>query len=102
MLTIKENTYELKYTEKRLDQIEALMDKSLFAELNKTRGMLRMLDLKIVLGSGLTNSETGNHIPPKQGIELAGEFIQENGYAEAINQMSEAINRDLPFLFAEE
>ena len=102
MLTIKENTYELRYTEKKLDQIEALMDKPLFAELNQTRGMLRLMDLRIILGLGLVNSETGIHLPPKQGIELAGEYIKESGYGAAINEMSEALNRDLPFLFPED
>lgn len=101
MITIKENNYELRYTEKRVEQIEAAMDKPLMAELSKTSGMLKLMDLKIVLGFGLVKAETLTHLPPKQGLELAEAYIQEAGYAPAVQEAVATLQNDLPFFFPE-
>lgn len=98
MFEINGNTYDLRYTIKRLEMIEKVNGVGVVSSLSQNNGMLSITELKNFLGYGLINDK-GNYISPQQGIEYAEALIQSEGYVKVSIVVVEAIERDCSFLF---
>lgn len=98
MIEINDKKYEIKLNLKAVKQIETVLNKGLMAILKDTGGMLSIDQLITIAGYGLFN-EDGNKVSPTQGTELAEEFLLHKGYAELINEVVKALERDCPFFF---
>lgn len=98
MFEINGNTYELRYTIKRLELIEKITGKGTMSCLVQSDGMLSISELKNYLGYALINDK-GNYISPQQGVEYAEALIQSEGYERVAIVVLEALQRDCSFLF---
>lgn len=97
-LNINDREYEFRVTDDALDKIEATIGKSLMSALAEQSGMLKLAELKTVIGFSLKNID-GGKLPPKQAYELAGELIQSEGYRAVGEKVATQVQEDLPFLF---
>lgn len=97
MLTHNGKQYHLRYSLKRIEQIETAMGKGLMAELAATKGMFSISDMKVACGYALKN-EDENYVSPAQGMQIIEDLIEED-YVKVFQEMVEALERDCPFFF---
>ncbi len=91
------NRYELKYSENRLEQIEAVVGDSAMALLSRTQGMLKINDLKVFTAYGLKNLD-GGYLSLQHGMKIAEQEIRK-GYAALASKVFLQVQTDVPFLF---
>ena len=97
-LTINEREYDFTISESALDKIEATIGKSLMSALAEQGGLLKMSELKTIIGYSLKNID-GGKLPFNQGYELAGKLINAEGYRAVGGKVADQVAQDLPFLF---
>lgn len=95
--TVDGKSFEICYTQKRIDLYEA-SHKPIMAAFMQNGGAFSRAELEALLAYGL-RYEGGGYVNPKQGQEMAGELIRENGYAAVFERVAEALQRDCGFLF---
>lgn len=97
-LLINDREYDFRITDDALDKIEATIGKSLMSALAEQGGMLKLAELKTVIGFSLKNID-GGKLPLKQAYELAGDMIRAEGYRAVSEKVAVQVEEDLPFLF---
>ena len=97
--TVDDKSYIIKFNEKRIELYEA-SHKSIMASFYKDGGMLKVGDLKSLVSYGLC-LEGGTWVNPKQGLNMASDLLQENGYSALLEAVIDALQRDCGFLFQE-
>ena len=97
MFELESGIYELRYTMKNVELIEAAAGTSI---INLIQGVPPLAALKSMLGFALYN-EDGNKVSSKRGVELATEVIEKYGMLGAFTQTIERISEDCGFLFRE-
>jgi hypothetical protein len=101
MLEIAGKAYELTYSLKRIEMIEAATGKPLMAELKGNGGFLSISTLKMYFAYALKCQDDNNYVKIKEGIELAEKLIEDEtaGYVSLNVMVLEALQRDCPFFF---
>lgn len=99
MLEVNGKTYELEYNMKRIELIEQATGMPTMAELQRTKGMFGLSQLKTYFGYGLKEAGTSAFVAPKKGMEICEGIMEEKGYAFVAGKVLEAIERDCPFFF---
>lgn len=100
MFTIDGKEYELKFSLKRIDMIEAVTGGSVMNALVGTKGMLSLAEIRAFMSYGLKGTGEGEgYVSPPQGAKYADILIEELGYTSVVAPIMEALERDCPFLF---
>lgn len=99
MIEIRDKVYELKYNLKRVEMIESSTGVSVMALLQKNGGMFALTDLKTYFALGLKEVGSDVFVKPKEGMDIAEELIERDGYVSADSLVLEALERDCPFFF---
>ena len=94
MLEIAGKAYELTYSLKRIEMIEAATGKPLMAELKGNGGFLSISTLKMYFAYALKCQDDNNYVKIKEGIE-----DETAGYVSLNVMVLEALQRDCPFFF---
>ena len=91
--------YELKMNRNRVDLVEATIKKSLMGEWNVNNGMFPLMTCEVVFQ--LCCKEVGSDVfcSQKEGREICKGYMEEHGYAMVANEIMEALQKDMPFLF---
>lgn len=84
---------------KRIEMIESVTDMPTMADLRRTGGMLSLASLKAYIAYGIKEEGADVFLKPKQGMELAENLIESNGYTDVCAIVLEALERDCPFFF---
>lgn len=98
MIQINGEHYELKYTIRTLEQIEAALGKGVMTTIRQAGAFLGMVELKTLFGFALF-SEDGKKISPKQGMQICEDLMIEEGYNKVNELVITTMGKDLPFLF---
>lgn len=98
MFTFNDQEYDLRYSIKRVEQIEAVIGKPIMASVVQNNAMLSIAEAKSMIAYGMVTSE-GAHIAPAQGMKMAEALLEQQGYANVIGLIIEALERDCPFFF---
>lgn len=98
MIQINGEHYELKYTIRTLEQIEAALGKGVMTTIRQAGAFLGMVELKTFFGFALF-SEDGKKISPKQGMQICEDLMIGEGYNKVNELVITTIDKDLPFLF---
>lgn len=91
--------YDLRYSEKKLETIEDLLDRSVMGALINNAGALKLRDTRVIFCQGLV--ELGNDEPLKaETRDTIYEGVLANlGYGNVVNYIAQAIEKDCPFMF---
>lgn len=98
MFEIDGKLYELKYNIRVIEQIESVTKQGIVAAIRQTEGVLSVTNLKVYFGFALHNDE-GNKVSPEQGMKLAVDLMESEGFMKVNQAVITAIDRDCPFLF---
>lgn len=98
-MEINGKEYELKYNMKRVEMIESNIGMPVMALLQKNSGMLGIADLKTYFALGLRETGSDVFVKPKEGMQIAEEMIERDGYVAVDSAVLEALERDCPFFF---
>lgn len=90
-------TYELLYAEKRVEMAETAMGNKSVISVFTAQPTLR--ETKTLFAYGIRESGQSAWVNPTQAIELAGKYLQEHGYAQMIEAVSDSLMKDCGFLF---
>lgn len=101
MIEFDGKSYELKYSLKRIEMIEAATGTPIMAEINKHQAMLSLSALKIYFAYGLKEEGADAFVPPKEGMQKAEALIESEGYLAVCGSVLETLERDCPFFFRE-
>lgn len=98
MLEYNGNTYELKYSIKRIEIIENAMKKPLMSVILK--GQLSITELKCMIAYAAKKEGADAFMNPKVGMEMVEHLLEEpGGYVKLSEYVAECIERDCPFFF---
>ena len=92
---VNDNTYEIRFNEKRIELYESSHKPLVGSIIN---GALSLNELKSLTAYGLC-LEGGQWVNPKQGMIMAKELLEENGYLLLFEAVTDALQRDCGFLF---
>lgn len=101
MFNFQNKEYELRFNMKRIEMIEAVTNMPTMASLSQTKGMLKIVDLKAYFGYSVKENGSDIFMPPKEGMELAEQILQDKGYSALTELVLTALERDCPFFFQE-
>lgn len=101
MIEIEGKQYELKYTTKRIDAIEAITNIPIMSVLSKNDGILSRAHLEIYLAFGLKEIGADSFADTAKAREMARALIETEGYGKCLGITLEAIDRDCGFFFLE-
>ena len=99
MIQINNKEYELKYNIGRIELIENVTKKPTLAALSESGGMLGVSSLKAYFAYGLKEAGSDIFVPIKEGMKLAEELIQAEGYSKVCGLVINILERDWPFFF---
>ena len=99
MIQINNREYELKYNIGRIELIENVTKKPTLAALSESGGMLGVSSLKAYFAYGLKEAGSDIFVPIKEGMKLAEELIQAEGYSNVCGLVINILERDCPFFF---
>ena len=97
MLEYNGNTYELKYSIKRIEIIENAMKKPIMTAI--TSGYVSITDLKIMIAYAAKKEGADAFMNPKMGMEMVEYLLVEVGYQKLTEEVAECLHRDCPFFF---
>lgn len=92
-------TYEIRYSMKRIEQYEA-SHRPIMSSFIQNGGAFSIAELKGLIAYGL-KVEDGGYVSPNQGMAMATNIIEQNGYVEALSAVAEALERDCGFFFSQ-
>lgn len=90
--------YEIVFSIKRIEQYEA-SHRPVMASFAQNSGTFSIGELKGLLAYGMKKVD-GGWVGPEQGMRMAGEIIEANGYMAVHQTIIEALKRDCGFFFA--
>lgn len=99
MFDLDGKQYELKFTEQRIDLVEAVLKSSLIGEFMQSNGMLRMMTAKVVFQFCLKEVGADTFLTQPSGLDVYNRYMQQVGYMNLLNQISSGLTNDTPFLF---
>ena len=94
MIQINNREYELKYNIGRIELIENVTKKPTLAALSES-----VSSLKAYFAYGLKEAGSDIFVPIKEGMKLAEELIQAEGYSKVCGLVINILERDCPFFF---
>ncbi len=95
--TIDGKSFVIKFTQKRIELYER-SNRPIMATFSINGGGLSIAELKALTSYGLRH-EDGGFVNPREGLAMAGELINANGYMPVYEIVVEALQRDCDFLF---
>lgn len=98
MITVGEQTYNLKYNTRTIEQVENLTKEPLMYLIGANQGRLSLGHLRAYFSNALYNTE-GGKISPAQGSEIFDKALDELGYIKLTQAVIVSIERDCPFFF---
>lgn len=104
MFSYEGKDYDLHFNLERLKLVEAKTGESAVASVVRNNGVFGIAEMETYFGFGLIEVDKGGkladaYVPFKQGVEVCDNMLTEQSY-QAVNEiLSEALVRDLPFLF---
>lgn len=100
MFEFNGDKYELHYTIGRLKLIEKVTGQSAMALLSSGgTGMISLTALESFMVYGLKEVGADAFLPPKAAGEIFDGMLTEQGYAYCVKAVTEALMKDVPFLF---
>jgi len=96
--TVNGKSYELSFSRHRISLYEKAAKKPLMASIYVDGGVLSFEQLQFLVAYGL-KAEGGGYIAPAEGVKMAGELIDKNGYTAVYERVTDALVRDCGFLF---
>lgn len=99
MFEVNGNQYELNMNTNRVKMVEAAAKTSVMGEWANNNGMFSLTTMEVCFQ--LCTKETGSEIflPQSKGKEVFHQFLEEKGYPNAVKEIVEALQKDMPFLF---
>ena len=99
MFEVNGTQYELKMNTNRVKMVEAVTGKSIMGEWKQTDGLLSLQTVESCFQ--LCTKEVGSDYFLNQtiGLKIGAQFMEEHGYAMAAQEIMEALQGDMPFLF---
>lgn len=101
MIEIDGKQYELKYTTKRIDTIEAVTKIPVMSVLTQNNGILSRAHLETYIAFGLKEIGSDSFVDTGKAREMARALIETEGYGKCLGITIEAIDRDCGFFFLE-
>ncbi|MFR1698798.1 MAG: hypothetical protein ACLSU9_11040 [Anaerovoracaceae bacterium] len=98
MIEYKDSKYELRYTIKRIEMIEAAIGKPLLSVIISNNGIVSISELKALYIHGL-RKEDGSYAGEKIANESFENVMNKMGYAALLEQIINTVQRDCPFFF---
>lgn len=98
MIEYNKEKYDFKYTILRIEKIEKQMGQPLLSVLINNKGVVSISDLRALYVHGL-RKEDGSYAGEKVANESFEKVMEKIGYAEILEQIANAIQRDCPFFF---
>lgn len=89
--------WEIAFSMSRIEMYESHYP-PIMATFAKNSGLFSVRELKSIIAYGL-RPEGGVWINPKQGMQMAEKLIENSGYAAALENVHEALERDCGFFF---
>ena len=99
-IEIQGDTYDFRFTDRRIDIIEKATGKPIVANFIQNGGVVSLADLRVMFIQGL-KQEDGPYIIQKTGEQAFKEVLEEYGYMALNGMIIEALERDCPFFFRE-
>lgn len=99
MFEVNGKQYELKMNTNRVKMVEAVTGMSIMGEWNKTDGLLSLQTIEACFKLCTKELGSDSFLPQQKGQEVAQQFMEEHGYAMCANEIMEALQKDMPFLF---
>lgn len=99
MFEINGKEYDLKYNMKRVELIENAIGMPMMAELSNHKGMFGLTALKTYFAYGLKEEGSDVFVKVKDGMKMAEDLIENEGYVNVNGAVLEALQRDCPFFF---
>lgn len=99
MIEYNDKKYVLKYNLKRIEMIEAVTNMPTLAEIQRTRGLFGVMQLKTYFAYALKEEGSDLFVKPKEGMDICEELIKSEGYENVCGLVLESMQRDVPFFF---
>ena len=99
MFEVNGNQYELNMNMNRVKMVEAVTNKSIMGEWKMTDGLLSLQTIESCFQ--LCTKEVGadTFLNQTMGQKIGQQFMEEHGYAMCAQEIMEALQGDMPFLF---
>lgn len=95
-LEVNGTSYEVVYVEKRIEMIEGAIGGSFAAAFS---GTPTLRQTKTALAYGLREDGQSGWVNATKAIEIAGQYLEEQGYMATMELVANAAMRDCGFLF---
>nr|DAF98393.1 MAG TPA: tail assembly chaperone protein [Siphoviridae sp. ctnNB1] len=102
MLEFEGVRYTLRFSQKRIEMIEAVTNMPTMAELSRTKGFLSLSALKTYFAYALKYQDEesgGGYVNVKKGMDICTKLIDGEGYEAVCMLVLEALERGCPFFF---
>lgn len=99
MFEVNGKQYELKMNTNRVKMVEGVTNKSIMGEWKMSDGLLSLATIEACFQ--LCTKEVGSDVfcGQQEGQRVGQQYMEEHGYAMCANEIMEALQKDMPFLF---
>ena len=91
--------YELKMNRNRVDLVEQTTKKSIMGEWQNNNGLFSLNTCEACFMLCLKEVGSDVFCSQKVGRDVCNGYMEEHGYAMVANEIMEALQKDMPFLF---
>lgn len=98
MFEIDSKKYMVKLSIGKIKAVESVTGRSFMSDWLSSKGMLPISLLESIFRICMYSVEESKYINVTKASELFEKYLNESGYAAAINEVMEAMDRDVPFL----
>lgn len=95
--TVGGRSFEIAFNQRRIELYEN-GNRPIMASIANNGGTFSLAELYALTAYGL-KFEGGGYVNPKQGLKMARELVESNGYLPVYERVMEALQRDCGFLF---
>lgn len=99
MFEVNGKQYELKMNTNRVKMVEGATGKSIMGEWKISDGLFSLSTIETIFQLCLKEVGSDFFCPQKEGQKVCEQYMEEHGYGMAANEIMEALQGDMPFLF---
>ena len=99
MFEVDGKQYELKMNTNRVKMVEGAINKSIMGEWKMTDGLFSLSTIEACFQLCLKEVGSDFFCGQKEGLRVCEQYMTDHGYAMAANEIMEALQQDMPFLF---
>lgn len=99
MFEYKGKKYDFKFTKEKVSEIETATGKSLIAEWQEQRGLLRLTTLDVIFQLCIKPATGSDFLNQQDGLDTGNGLMNEHGYGPVCMMIINQLKKDVPFLF---